>query len=200
MHPEPNGGADVFGKGRKQRDTYRAWALERGWVYAEQDDALARPGMWGLSRAYASHPQAVDVLTGGHRGRPAVCFTYRYRETTQGGNGPEQRRAGTGFYTVRLSRSLPAIEVKQRWFLDGRLTTLPADADFGRTYEVVADATVNLASILTPALCAWMLQQRAAGFQIADDRLYLRVGQQVNLDRLDSWLDYLADVADRLPV
>jgi hypothetical protein len=188
----------MFGKERKQHDTYCAWALARGWDYAEQDDTLARPGMWNLSRAYSSHPEAVDVFTGNHRARPVVCFTYRYRQTEQTGNGPEQRRAGTGFYSVRLPRPLPALEVKQRWFVDGRLTTLPGDADFARTYEVVADAESNPAAILSPALCEWMLQQHAAGFQIVDDRLFLRVGEKVNVDRLDQWLDYLADVADRL--
>jgi hypothetical protein len=45
-----------------------------------------------------------------------------------------------------------------------------------------------------------MLQQQAAGFQTAEDRLYLRVGERVDLDRLDHWLSYLSDVADRLPV
>jgi hypothetical protein len=189
----------MFGKGHKQRDAYREWALAHGWVYAEQDDSLARPAMWGFSRAYSRHPQAVDVLTGNHRGRPAVCFTYRYVETSLGDDGMERSRAGIAIHSLRLPRALPAVEVKQRWFVDGRLTTIPEDADFGRTYEVVTDDSANAAAIFTPEFCAWMLQQHAAGFQIAEDRLYLRVGERVNLDRLDQWLSYLSGVADRLP-
>jgi hypothetical protein len=190
----------MFGKGRKQRDAHRAWALAHGWTYAEQDDTLARPGMWGFSRAYSRRPQAVDVLTGNHRGRPAVCFTYRYVETSLGDDGMERSRAGIAIQSLRLPRSLPAVEVKPRWFVDGRLTTIPDDADFGRRYEVVADDTANLAAIFTPELCAWMVQLRAVGFHLAEDRLYLRGGERVDLDRLDYWLSYLADVADRLPV
>jgi hypothetical protein len=190
----------VFGKRRKQRDTYREWALARGWTYAERDDSVAEPRMWDLSRGYSSHPQAVDVFTGDHRGRPALCFTYRYRETSLGDDGMEQSGAGIGFYAVRLPRPLPTLVVKQRWFIDGRLTTIPADADFGRTYEVVTDAATDLAAILSPALCGWMLQRHAAGFQLAGDCLFLRVGVRVDVDRLDHWLDYLTQLADRLPV
>lgn len=190
----------MFGTDRKRRDRYRTWALARNWTYAERDDTLARHETWGLSRAYSSHPQAADVLTGTHRGRPVLCFTYRYRQVEQTGNGPERRRTGTGFYVVRLPHPLPALEVKQRWFIDGRLTTIPEGADFARAYEVVPHDATHPAAILTPALCAWMLQRHATGFQIAGDRLFLRIGNRIELDRLDHWLDYLTQIADQLPL
>jgi hypothetical protein len=182
----------------------RAHAARRGWRYVEHYPGLV-DRFTGTPFGRGHEADAKHMLDGTHRGRRMLAFEYVVKDG-QGAAGDAGRR-----YTV-VSAALPwpkpTLEVTRK----GRGRTLLAmagaggpglgDEEFTRAFHVRTDDEGFARAVLHPGMTRWLLadgRAQAIPFRFEGGDLIAWDERGLTPSTVDSMLDFLCDVLDRVP-
>jgi hypothetical protein len=187
--------------------TFRAFAAQRGWIYAERDPSLTERFL-GTPFGQGHGKRAEHVLAGQHRGRPLVAFEYTYKEWR--GNR-DKRRTVTYTHTVvalGTPAARPTLELgraglgrKLLGLVGIRDLQLESD-EFNKTFQIRTEDDRFAYAVLHPRTMEWMLaDQRCRELPFRFERSDLVTWRQrsIDLEAVVGMLDYLCDVLDRVP-
>jgi hypothetical protein len=192
---------------RRKIAAFTAFAVERGWHYAERDRSLVDRFL-GEPFGRGHNRTAEHVLRGEYRGRQITAFEYSYKETRN--NGQEQRTETYTHTVVALSlpSAKPTLQVGRQG-LGRKLLGLVGVRDlqleseqFNDTFHIKTDNDRFAYDVLHPRMMEWMLgDQRALTTSFRFERGDLMTWDRNRMEppRVQWMLDYLCDVLDQVP-
>ena len=199
-------GAVVYGflAAKKRREEMLAFAVARGWTYA-QDVPLLVDRFTGPPFGLGFGRRAYNVLFGHHDGRDLVSFDYEYKTTST--NGKQTTTTVHGFSVLALSMGvvMPPLSVDPENFLDrfvGRLVGNDIDMEseeFNRAFAVSCPDRKFASDVLHPKMMELLLQHRQLGWRFEQDSMLVVSHGQRSLQQIDATLAVMDAITDLVP-
>ena len=198
-----------FVAAKKRREELSLLAAERGWSFAEREDAWV-DRFDGAPFGLGHDRRASNVLTGAYDGRPFVAFDYRYSttETSTDAEGHTQTHTQTHPFSVLgldAGASLPNLSVTPEGFLGrmvGRLTNTDIELEseaFNRAFTVRADDRKFATDVLHPRMMEHLLQIPDRGWSLRGGWLLAVRSGRHTVAELDARLHDLDGILDLIP-
>jgi hypothetical protein len=189
---------------KKRREAMLAFATARGWRYEQEQPELVDrftgpPFGMGFGR------QAYNVLYGTHDGRDLVSFDYTYKTQTSDGKTTTTHTHTFSVLALRMGVPMPSLSVDPENIFGrflGRLTGQDIDLeseDFNRAFTVTCPDRKFASDVLHPQMMEYLLQHPDLGWRFDQDSLLVIANGQRTPDEIDSTLEVMDGITDRIP-
>jgi hypothetical protein len=189
---------------KRRQAAFAAWAAQHGYTYATADDRYSELP-WGPPFGEGFGHAALDVLTSTGPGRPALCFTYRYKTRASNGKTSSTQTHYFAIYSARLQQAVPNLRVGREG-LFGTIARAIGFHDiefeseqFNKTFKVKADDRKFASDVINPQMMQFLLDNDAPGFTIIGADIVLIRGGRLQLDAVESTVGYLETVLSHVP-
>jgi hypothetical protein len=197
------GGLGYYANKRRQA-AFAAWAARHGYSFTTEDDRYSELP-WGAPFGEGFGHAALDVLTSTGPGRPAVCFTYRYKTRTSNGKTSSTQTHYFAIYSARLQRALPNLHVGREG-LFGTIARAIGFHDiefeseqFNKTFKVKGDDRKFASDVINPQMMQFLLDTDAPGFAIIGSDIVLVRSGRLRLEAVEGTVGYLEAVLSHVP-
>jgi hypothetical protein len=189
---------------QKRQKAFAAWAAANGFTYATRDDRYADLP-WGAPFGVGFGRAALDVVTSVGRGRPTLCFTYRYKTQTSNGKTTSTQTHNFSIYSARLPKALPELHVGREGILSSLARAIGVhdiefeSEDFNREFKVTGDDRKLASDVINPPMMHFLLDSSAPGFTIVGTDILLAQSGRLDQESVLPTLAYLEAVIGRIP-
>lgn len=192
-------------RSKKKIAELTSFAQQRGWTY--QKDAK------GYSDRFTGAPMnrrkrddtVRDLITGTYRGRPFCAF--EYKRIARRGTDRKKEVSYSRVFALATPATRPTMEVTKAGFGSKIADFLGAQdvpvghPEFDQAFRVATDNERFARDVLAPSVADWLLHDGRAlqmPFRFERNELVTWQSGRTKLEVIESTLDYLCDVLDRV--